>query len=489
MIKKTMPLKQFTTDFQELAKDPCLRNDEKFHVFLNSLNWNLFGIKNKNLISLKDILIDDYNNFEYEEGEEYKGIPTGQTYLDEDGYIRESQLVTAEDHPGRLKYKVSNDNILISSLRLAKSPALYFENENLTDYVFSNGFYIYKVKEGWNKKFVLYILRTKRLKSILDNNIYRGIGISAYKDDDLKRIKIPAIPKFKQDQIVAEIEPIEKKIKKLKNQIIPPQEIINKVFAREFGFDLDLYNEFGKGMTAGTQIAQDRKLRTFEIDFSELSRSGILRFSTRYHNVPTKKLMDFLNNIKTLQVKDVIAEPIHRGASPKYNPDGEIPVIKTGHLKNSYIEISQDEFVDRDFYNSSERSRVQKGDIFISSTGKVSLGKIDLVEIHQNLVVDGHVSIIRINERKYNPLFFVYFFRSILGYFQIERDFTGATNQIELYANEISNFQIPDIPLKSQQKIVDEIKTELDKQEEMKKKIENQRNKIDEIIEKAIENV
>jgi len=73
-----------------------------------------------------------------------------------------------------------------------------------------------------------------------------------------------------------------------------------------------------------------------------------------------------------------------------------------------------------------------------------------------------------------------------LGYFQIERDFTGATNQIELYANEISNFQIPDISLKSQQKIVDEIKTELDKQEEMKKKIETQRNKIDEIIENAI---
>ena len=39
---------------------------------------------------------------------------------------------------------------------------------------------------------------------------------------------------------------------------------------------------------------------------------------------------------------------------------------------------------------------------------------------------------------------------------------------------------------KSQQKIVDEIKTELDKQEEMKKKIETQRNKIDEIIENAI---
>ena len=200
-----MPLKQFTTDFRGLAQDIFLRNDEKYHVFLSSSNWNLFGSKNKTLISLKDILIDDYHTFEYEEGEEYKGIPTGQTYLDEDGYIKSFDLVTAENHPGRLKYKISNENILISSLRLSKSPALHFENENLIDYVFSNGFYVYKAKEGWNKIFVLHILRTKRLKSILDNNIYRGIEISAYKDDDLKKIKIPLISKLTQDKIVAQI--------------------------------------------------------------------------------------------------------------------------------------------------------------------------------------------------------------------------------------------------------------------------------------------
>lgn len=481
-----MSLKQFTTDFRELGKDQYLRNDEKYHVFLNFSNWNLFNVKNKNSVSLNDILLDDYHNFEYEEGEEYKGIPTGQTYLDEDGYIKEFQPVTAEDHPGRLKYKASNDNILISSLRLAKSPALYFESENLLDYVFSNGFYIYKVKEGWNKKFILYVLRTKRLKDILDNHIYRGIGISAYKDDDLKKIKIPLIPKPTQDQIVAQIEPIEKKIKELKAQTTPPQEIINKVFAREFGFDKKFFNDFGKGMTAGTQTAQNRTLRIFETDFEELSRSGIVRFSTRFHNVPTKKLMNFLDGIEILQVKDVLLEPVHRGASPKYNSDGEIPVVKTGHLKNGYIEISQEEFVDKDFYNSSTRSRIKQGDILIASTGKVSLGKIDLVEEEQDLVADGHVSIIRIDNKKYSRKFFTYFFRGILGYFQIERDFTGATNQIELYADEISNFQIPNISLKDQQKIVDEIKAELDKQEEVNKKIQIKRSEIDDIIEKAI---
>ena len=68
----------------------------------------------------------------------------------------------------------------------------------------------------------------------------------------------------------------------------------------------------------------------------------------------------------------------------------------------------------------------------------------------------------------------------------MERDYTGATNQIHLYWEQISNFKIPNIFLKSQQKIVDEIKAELDKQEEINKKIQAERNKIDEIIEKAI---
>ena len=55
----------------------------------------------------------------------------------------------------------------------------------------------------------------KRLKTILDNHIYRGIGISAYKDSDLRNIKIPFVSKDRQDQIVAQIEPIERKIKEL----------------------------------------------------------------------------------------------------------------------------------------------------------------------------------------------------------------------------------------------------------------------------------
>jgi hypothetical protein len=56
----------------------------------------------------------------------------------------------------------------------------------------------------------------------------------------------------------------------------------------------------------------------------------------------------------------------------------------------------------------------------------------------------------------------------------------------EIYEEQLKYFQILDISLEAQQEIVSEIKTGLDKQEEMKKEIEAERNKIDEIIEQAI---
>ena len=465
-----MPLKQFTTDFRELAKDSYLRNDEKFHVFLSSSNWNLFDVKNKNLISLENILIDDYNNFEYEEGEEYKGIPTGQTYLDEDGYIREFQPVTVEDHPGRLKYKVSNDNILISSLRLAKSPALYFENENLNDYVFSNGFYIYKVKEGWNKKFVLYILRTKRLKSILDNNIYRGIGISAYKDDDLKKIKIPAIPKLKQDQIVAQIEPIEKKIKELKNQIIPPQEIINKVFAREFGFDLEKFEAL-------------KKEKFFEVDISKIVT--MLIRSTVVQNSPSSNFLKLFLRQNTIFLKDILIRPIKRGKQPEYTEDG-IKVIKTLNIQKGQIIFDEVQFVSENFLkNNEEKAGIYKNDLLLTSTG-MGRGKFALYTGEETCFADSHVSIIRFNPKRFLPYFLNYYCQSFLGIKQLKYIEMQIKGTPEIYEAQLNYFQIPNISFKHQQKIVDEIKIELDKQEEMKKKIETQRNKIDEIIGKAI---
>ncbi len=470
-----MSLKQFTTDFQGLAHDIYLRNDEKYHVFLSSSNWNLFNSKNKILISLKEILVDDYQNFEYEEGEEYKGIPTGQTYLDEDGYIKSFDLVTAEDHPGRLKYKISNENILISSLRLAKSPALYFENENLIDYVFSNGFYIYKVKEGWNKKFVLHILRTKRLKSILDNNIYRGIGISAYKDDDLKKIKIPLISKSAQDKIVAQIEPIEKKIKELKDRITPPQEVINKVFAREFKFDLEKFEEL-------------KKIKNYYLELSKFADNRDIRQSVKFHREAGSFVISQLKKVTDKKIKHFLAEPIVLGKSvspSNYDDNGDYFYVSMANIKNWKFESEDSKLVSTEYSNKNQNKTVAKDDILIARSGEGTIGKVALIDDEDLKGIFADFTM-RVRLQNYAPLFAYYYFRTEYFQYLVEVNKKGLGNNTNIFPSQIQELPMIDTTLKNQQQIVDEIKAELDAQEEMNRKIETERNKIDEIIEKAI---
>ena len=467
-----MSLKQFTIDFQELAHDEFLRNDEKYHVFLNFSNWNLFESKSEKMVALRDVLVDDYQSFDYRDDEECKGIPTGQSYLDEDGEIKDFQIVSSEDHPSRLKYKATKDNILISSLRLAKSPALSIENDDLLSYVFSNGFYIYKVEKNWNRKFIIYILRTKKLKNILDNNIYRGIGISAYKDSDLKKIKIPNISKSEQDRIVSLIEPIEKKIKEMKSRIVPAQEVMNRVFAREFGFDLEKFEKL-------------KKEKNYYLDLAGFANNKDLRSSVAFHKESARFVMNELKKITNSKIKHFIAELIVLGASispADFNENGEYYYISMATVKNYALELDESQLVSSEYAKMNLNKAIKKNDIIMTRSG-VAIGKFALVKDDTKGIFADFT--MRIRLKNYNPLFAYYYFRS--EYFQhlIHTNKKGLQNK-NIFPSQIQELPMIDISLEAQQKIVLEIKTELDKQEEMRKKIEAERNKIDEIIEKAI---
>lgn len=402
--------------------------------------------------------------------------------------IDDSQVIYLDDD-----YEIPNKNILLKNDFVLATIGATVGKINLADKhiggTFSNNTVALRIKE--DKKYLLDITFLKYLfQSYFLQRQFLGFtsqkaqpNLQSY---DLENIKIPLIPYEIQQKYASKIEKIEQEIKKLKSELRPPQKIINEVFAEEFGYSKTLWKEFGKGMTAGTQQSNEKIFKTFTVNFLDFSKSKILRFSSRFHNLSTKKLMEILRKIKTLQVKNIIIEKIHRGVSPDYTSDGNIPVIKTGQLKNSYVERNENEFVSGEFHNENKQSQVKQNDILIASTGKVSLGKIDIYETDEPTVVDGHISIIRINETKYNRLFFVYFFRSVLGFFQIERDFTGATNQIELYSEQINEFLIPDITLSCQNEIVEKIKSQLDEQEQKKKAIDQKRQEIDRVIEDVL---
>lgn len=469
-----MTANKFSIKISDICKDYDLRGDEKYHKFLHFFDWNLFGLSENNLIPLGDILIEDTHNFSYQDGEDYKGIPTGQTYIDEDGEIRDFQIVNLDNHPDRLCYRATSNNILISSLRLAKSPALLFENEDLSDYVFSNGYYSFKVIKGWNKKFVLYILRTKKIKSVLDNHIYRGIGISSYKKDDLLKIKIPCVEESSQNRIVIKIEQIEDKIQGYKKQIKQPQEIIDSVFAKKFGFEL---NEFNK-LT---------KKNEFKIPLTKFSNNIDLRNSVNFHRDSTYYVMNVLKKITSHKLKDFIDIPIELGASispENFSQNGDYYYISMESVKRFVIELNESQLVSNNYARMNLKKSVRKFDIIMTRSG-VAIGKFALIEEDiKGIFADFTM---RIRLKNYNPYFAYYYFRTSFFQHLIHTNKKGLQNQ-NIFPNQIREFPLIELSSYEQQRIVDEIKNKLDDQELLRKEIILERTKIDGIIENSLMN-
>lgn len=468
-------MKTFNTNFCDFSRDIYLRNDVKYHNFVNNTNWNLFN--SDNYIKLKDILISDYENFNFEDSQEYYGIPTGQSYIDEDGYIIDNQLITKEERPNRLKYKINKNNILISSLRLARSPALNFENIDFNKYVFSNGFYIFYIK-NWNKKFILYLLRNQKIKFTIDNCIYRGIGISAYKDNDLLNIKIPLIPLSTQNEIVEKIKSIEEKIASLKAKIKDQKLVINEVFVREFGFNVKEFE----------QIKRNEKINT--VNFYNFSLNKDLRNSAKFHRKSYNYLIEFCKNKNFKALKNFVSESIVLGASisqDDIDENGDYNYISMAELKNYTINLENVKKINKNFYDKKIDKSIKNNDIIIARSGEGTIGKCAIIEDTdiEGICADFTMRI-RINNNIYNSKFAYYYFCSFIFQYMVEVNKKGLGNNTNFFPTQLQDFLIPDISLPKQQAVVDEIKAEIDKQNEINKTVACERKKIDELIESVL---
>ena len=139
--------------------------------------------------------------------------------------------------------------------------------------------YVLRGNSEINQKFLFYLTRSDFFQNQIKDLAYRKKAQPGLNSDHFKKIKIPAISKEIQDQIVAKIEPIEQKIKDLKSQIKKPQEVINKVFAREFGFDL-------KG------FERSQLIKDYLLDLSDFASNKDIRQSVKFHRPVGKFVLE-----------------------------------------------------------------------------------------------------------------------------------------------------------------------------------------------------
>lgn len=458
--------------------DELLRIDTKFHILNSKIGWNIFEVKNKELISLKNILKPYYENFDYQDDEEYKGIPTGREYLNEFGDIIGFQIVTKEEHPNRLKYKIDDKCILISSLKGARTPALTFDFD-LSEYVFSNGFYIFQIVESWNKKFVLYLLRTDILKNVLDNHIYRGIGISSYQESDFLKIQIPNISLNIQNEIVKKLEPIEQEIQNLKLQKKEHLEIVNEVFADEFNINLQ-------------KVFELDSIKSFSLKLQNVdSRNDLIRTSYKWHKLET--IQSFMyEKIDSIEKLGKFITQTKNGWSPESSEIEEgIPVLGQEHiLKKGIIDLNPTK------YTTLTKSNIQdffvkQNDFFVSrgnTVELVALAGVVLEDIEQDIIYPDLYIKIDFNDELVDKQYMAFLFNSFIGRIYFKHVAKGKNQtMVKVSSKELLEFYLPLPDLTKQQQIVEKIKFQIDAQKLIDNQIEQKQKEISDLIYQCVQ--
>lgn len=148
---------------------------------------------------------------------------------------------------------------------------------------------------------------------------------------------------------------------------------------------------------------------------------------------------------------------MHRGTLPEYTENHKISVIKTGVVRNDFLLFDSCAYTTEDFYEHNPRGVVKPLDILMTSTGRGTLGRVNIFNENFKAYADGHISIIR--TIKVDPYYMYAFLVSKYGQFQAEMAYAGSTGQIEIYPDHIEAFTIP-VPSAEYQKYIRRLASE-----------------------------
>ena len=122
--------------------------------------------------------------------------------------------------------------------------------------------------------------------------------------------------------------------------------------------------------------------------------------------------------------------------------------------------------VKRDFYDQKrDRAGIQKDDILINSTGDGTIGRVAVFNRSFPVLVDGHVSIVRLRDKDL-AWYVAAYLLSDQGQKQIYRYINGSSGQVEIYPQDLSRLWIPGAPVKNRKAVADKFRLACSKHDE-----------------------
>lgn len=335
--------------------------------------------------------------------------------------------------------------------------------------------YIVRSNEEYTQTFLFYLMRMTFFKNQIVDLAYRKKGQPGLNFEHLKALKVPDIPIQIQRNFENKILPLTHEIASVESNVKRVQNIIDEIFGKEFGFDYGLFTSL-------------KSMKYYTSSFVAFSNNQDLRSSAKFHRQAGEFVMSQLVGITDKKIKHYLSEPIVLGASispDDYSDKGDYYYISMATIKDWTFNPEGANTVSTNYSDAKKSKAVKKGDILLARSGEGTIGKVALIQDDylQGIFADFTM---RICLRNYNPEFAYYYFRTSYFQYLIEIYKKGLGNNTNIFPIVVQEFPLIDITLDEQQRIVDEVHTEIEKQNNAKAKIAELRSHIDAIIEKTI---
>jgi type I restriction enzyme S subunit len=139
---------------------------------------------------------------------------------------------------------------------------------------------------------------------------------------------------------------------------------------------------------------------------------------------------------------DSEAKIVTRGFTTKY--------VEKSNLINLNQKVNRGNYLDKSNYKYySEETDIPKdkyaakGDLLVNSLGQGTLGRIHLYwDNTNNVVVDQHITIIRMGDNKLNPVYLYYYLTEKSNHDRLMNSITGSTGMLMLNVSKIREFSI-----------------------------------------------
>ena len=177
-----------------------------------------------------------------------------------------------------------------------------------------------------------------------------------------------------------------------------------------------------------------------------------------------------MNEWRKVKLKEFIMYA-SRGITPKYSETSEgIIVLNQKCIRNQKLNLSESRLHADYLKKVSLEKIIQKYDILINSTGVGTLGRICQNNLNVKMTVDSHITIIRPDINKIDPIFLGYSLKNQQSF--IESLGEGSTGQTELKKDRLINEIEIKFPLNiGLQKKISKILSDIDNKIELNIKI------------------